>query len=110
MRFLVPFSSCNFIIVIISVLVVSVFCRNDYFYHPFEYCHHGYYLYFLPCLSQANNTMLVNTIRVPDSDIMATNGVIHFVDNVLYPGGIISLHPFNLKSVRRDSICTLQLF
>lgn len=54
--------------------------------------------------------MLVNTIRVPDSDIMATNGVIHFVDNVLYPGGIISLHPFNLKSVRRDSICTLQFF
>lgn len=39
---------------------------------------------------QANNTMLVNSIRVPDSDIMATNGVIHFVDNVLYPGGMIS--------------------
>ncbi|XP_075892927.1 periostin, osteoblast specific factor b [Nelusetta ayraudi] len=36
----------------------------------------------------ANNTMLVNSIRVPESDIMATNGVIHFVDNVLYPGDI----------------------
>lgn len=65
------------------------------FNHQFECCQHGYHLYyFLPCLSQANNTMQVNTIRVPDSDIMATNGVIHFVDNVLYPGGIISLHPF----------------
>lgn len=104
MRFLVPFSSCNFIIIIISNRT------NDYFYQPFEYCRHGYYLYYLPCLSQANNTMLVNSIRVPESDIMATNGVIHFVDNVLYPGGIISLHPFNLKSVRRDSICTLQFF
>lgn len=35
-----------------------------------------------------NNTMLVNSIKVPHSDIMATNGVIHFVDNVLYPQDI----------------------
>lgn len=40
--------------------------------------------------------MLVNSIKVRDSDIMATNGVIHFVDNVLYPQGIISAYPPSL--------------
>uniref|UniRef100_A0A8D3C0N9 Periostin, osteoblast specific factor b n=1 Tax=Scophthalmus maximus TaxID=52904 RepID=A0A8D3C0N9_SCOMX len=38
---------------------------------------------------QANNTMQVNSVQVPESDIMATNGVIHFVNQVLYPGGRI---------------------
>ncbi|TKS80790.1 Periostin [Collichthys lucidus] len=33
----------------------------------------------------ANNTMQVNSVQVPESDIMATNGVIHFVNQVLYP-------------------------
>lgn len=36
----------------------------------------------------ANNTMRVNSVQVPESDIMATNGVIHFVNQVLYPGDI----------------------
>ncbi|XP_042270310.1 periostin, osteoblast specific factor b isoform X3 [Thunnus thynnus] len=36
----------------------------------------------------ANNTVLVNSVQVPESDIMATNGVIHFVNQVLYPGDI----------------------
>nr|XP_043888683.1 periostin-like isoform X2 [Solea senegalensis] len=36
----------------------------------------------------ANNTVQVNSVQVPDSDIMATNGVIHFVNQVLYPGDI----------------------
>uniref|UniRef100_A0A671VEL6 Periostin n=1 Tax=Sparus aurata TaxID=8175 RepID=A0A671VEL6_SPAAU len=36
----------------------------------------------------ANNTMQVNSVQVPESDIMATNGVIHFVKQVLYPGDI----------------------
>uniref|UniRef100_A0A674DY76 Periostin n=1 Tax=Salmo trutta TaxID=8032 RepID=A0A674DY76_SALTR len=35
----------------------------------------------------ANNTITVNTIEVPENDIMATNGVIHFVKTLLYPGG-----------------------
>uniref|UniRef100_A0A665VBJ7 Periostin-like n=1 Tax=Echeneis naucrates TaxID=173247 RepID=A0A665VBJ7_ECHNA len=35
----------------------------------------------------ANKTMLVNSVQIPESDIMATNGVIHFVNHVLYPGG-----------------------
>ncbi|XP_054454105.1 periostin, osteoblast specific factor b isoform X2 [Anoplopoma fimbria] len=35
-----------------------------------------------------NNSMLVNSVQVPESDIMATNGVIHFVNQVLYPGDI----------------------
>uniref|UniRef100_A0A8C7WGL1 Periostin n=1 Tax=Oncorhynchus mykiss TaxID=8022 RepID=A0A8C7WGL1_ONCMY len=34
----------------------------------------------------ANNTIRVNTIEVPEHDIMATNGVIHFVKTLLYPG------------------------
>ncbi|XP_058489684.1 periostin, osteoblast specific factor b isoform X2 [Solea solea] len=36
----------------------------------------------------ANNTVQVNSVQVPDSDIMATNGVVHFVNQVLYPGDI----------------------
>lgn len=58
------------------------------------YCCHCYYS--LHCLFQVNNTMLVNSVKVPHSDIMATNGVVHFVDNVLYPGGIISAYPSSL--------------
>ncbi|CAB1348877.1 unnamed protein product [Coregonus sp. 'balchen'] len=34
----------------------------------------------------ANNTIRVNSIEVPEHDIMATNGVIHFVKTLLYPG------------------------
>uniref|UniRef100_A0A8D0D6T7 Periostin, osteoblast specific factor b n=1 Tax=Sander lucioperca TaxID=283035 RepID=A0A8D0D6T7_SANLU len=37
---------------------------------------------------KANNSMLVNSVQVPESDIMATNGVVHFVNHVLYPGDI----------------------
>ncbi|KAI4878238.1 hypothetical protein NFI96_020366, partial [Prochilodus magdalenae] len=33
----------------------------------------------------ANNSMQVNSVQVPDSDLMATNGVIHFVKTLLYP-------------------------
>lgn len=32
-----------------------------------------------------NNSIHVNSVGVPDSDLMATNGVIHVVKNVLYP-------------------------
>uniref|UniRef100_A0AAQ5X9K2 Periostin n=1 Tax=Amphiprion ocellaris TaxID=80972 RepID=A0AAQ5X9K2_AMPOC len=35
----------------------------------------------------ANNTVQVNSVKVPEADIMATNGVIHFINQVLYPGG-----------------------
>lgn len=31
--------------------------------------------------------MQVNTIKVPESDLMATNGVVHFVRTLLYPEG-----------------------
>ncbi|XP_072302025.1 periostin-like isoform X2 [Eucyclogobius newberryi] len=34
----------------------------------------------------ANNSILVNSVNVPDGDLMATNGVVHVVKNVLYPG------------------------
>ncbi|KAM9359738.1 periostin, osteoblast specific factor b isoform 2-T2 [Symphorus nematophorus] len=36
----------------------------------------------------ANNSMQVNSVQVPDSDAMATNGVIHIINQVLYPGDI----------------------
>uniref|UniRef100_A0A672GQ53 Periostin n=1 Tax=Salarias fasciatus TaxID=181472 RepID=A0A672GQ53_SALFA len=37
----------------------------------------------------ANDTMRVNSVQVPESDIMATNGVVHFVNQVLYPAALI---------------------
>lgn len=43
-------------------------------------------------LSQVNNTIQVNSVDVPTSDLMATNGVIHVVKNVLYPPGELGLH------------------
>ncbi|XP_026147929.1 periostin, osteoblast specific factor b isoform X4 [Mastacembelus armatus] len=36
----------------------------------------------------ANNTVQVNSVQVPESDIMTTNGVVHVVNQVLYPGDI----------------------
>ncbi|XP_053729651.1 periostin, osteoblast specific factor b isoform X2 [Synchiropus splendidus] len=36
----------------------------------------------------ANNTMQVNSVQVPESDIMATNGVVHFVNRLLYPADV----------------------
>lgn len=41
----------------------------------------------MSCCSQVNNTIQVNSVDVPTSDLMATNGVIHVVKNVLYPPG-----------------------
>uniref|UniRef100_A0A672Y7C4 Periostin, osteoblast specific factor a n=1 Tax=Sphaeramia orbicularis TaxID=375764 RepID=A0A672Y7C4_9TELE len=35
-----------------------------------------------------NNSINVNSVDVPDSDLMATNGVVHVVRNVLYPGDL----------------------
>ncbi|KAM9846831.1 periostin-like isoform 2-T2 [Aulostomus maculatus] len=35
-----------------------------------------------------NSSIHVNSVDVPDSDLMATNGVIHVVKNVLYPGDL----------------------
>ncbi|XP_077361850.1 periostin-like isoform X2 [Festucalex cinctus] len=35
-----------------------------------------------------NNSIHVNSVDVPDSDLMATNGVIHVVNNLLYPADL----------------------
>ncbi|RVE63922.1 hypothetical protein OJAV_G00141300 [Oryzias javanicus] len=35
-----------------------------------------------------NNSVKVNTVDVPDNDLMATNGVVHVVKNVLYPANL----------------------
>lgn len=56
----------------------------------------------LNCLLQANNSLLVNTVQVPESDIMATNGVIHYINQVLYPGGNISTQNLFLLQMCRD--------
>uniref|UniRef100_A0A668U8K4 Periostin, osteoblast specific factor a n=1 Tax=Oreochromis aureus TaxID=47969 RepID=A0A668U8K4_OREAU len=39
-------------------------------------------------VKSVNNSILVNSVGVPNSDLMATNGVIHIVKNVLYPGDL----------------------
>ncbi|XP_076026724.1 periostin-like isoform X2 [Genypterus blacodes] len=39
-------------------------------------------------VKSVNNSIHVNSVNVPDSDLMATNGVIHVVKNVLYPGDL----------------------
>uniref|UniRef100_A0A3Q3JA22 Periostin, osteoblast specific factor a n=1 Tax=Monopterus albus TaxID=43700 RepID=A0A3Q3JA22_MONAL len=43
-----------------------------------------------------NNSIHVNSVDIPNSDLMATNGVIHVVKNVLYPAnlpvGMLVLH------------------
>ncbi|KAK7925959.1 hypothetical protein WMY93_008269 [Mugilogobius chulae] len=36
----------------------------------------------------ANNSVHVNSVNIPDGDLMATNGVVHVVKNVLYPGDL----------------------
>ncbi|RVE65026.1 hypothetical protein OJAV_G00132160 [Oryzias javanicus] len=36
----------------------------------------------------ANSTVQVNSVKVPEADVMATNGVVHFVDQALYPEDI----------------------
>uniref|UniRef100_A0A8C9VDY1 Periostin n=1 Tax=Scleropages formosus TaxID=113540 RepID=A0A8C9VDY1_SCLFO len=37
---------------------------------------------------QVNNSILVNSINVPDNDLMASNGVIHTIKTLLYPGDL----------------------
>lgn len=59
-----------------------------------HYCLH---LFIFLCVYQVNNSIHVNSVDVPDSDLMATNGVIHVVKNVLYPPGkILELVCFDL--------------
>ncbi|XP_030648504.1 periostin isoform X2 [Chanos chanos] len=36
----------------------------------------------------ANNSILVNSVDVPDSDLMASNGVVHVVKTLLYPADL----------------------
>lgn len=38
-------------------------------------------------LYQVNDTLLVNELKSRESDLMATNGVIHVIDKLLYPAG-----------------------
>uniref|UniRef100_A0A669BXU3 Periostin n=1 Tax=Oreochromis niloticus TaxID=8128 RepID=A0A669BXU3_ORENI len=56
-------------------------------------------------VKSVNNSILVNSVGVPNSDLMATNGVIHIVKNVLYPGGDPSL----LEDIKRNFSITTQI-
>lgn len=51
----------------------------------FANAHFAHFGVFFP--PQANRTMQVNSLQIPESDIMSTNGVIHFVNHIMYPGG-----------------------
>uniref|UniRef100_A0A673HYA9 Periostin, osteoblast specific factor a n=1 Tax=Sinocyclocheilus rhinocerous TaxID=307959 RepID=A0A673HYA9_9TELE len=37
------------------------------------------------CYTQVNNSIHVNSVEVPDFDLMASNGVVHVVKTILYP-------------------------
>ncbi|XP_034461792.1 periostin-like isoform X1 [Hippoglossus hippoglossus] len=39
-------------------------------------------------VKSVNNSIHVNSVEVPASDLMATNGVVHIVKNLLYPGDL----------------------
>lgn len=45
-------------------------------------------------LYQVNDTLLVNELKSRESDLMATNGVIHVIDKLLYPAGEYYLMKF----------------
>uniref|UniRef100_A0A673HYB7 Periostin, osteoblast specific factor a n=1 Tax=Sinocyclocheilus rhinocerous TaxID=307959 RepID=A0A673HYB7_9TELE len=47
------------------------------------------------CYTQVNNSIHVNSVEVPDFDLMASNGVVHVVKTILYPQGIL----LTLKSI-----------
>uniref|UniRef100_A0AAX7SNF4 Periostin n=1 Tax=Astatotilapia calliptera TaxID=8154 RepID=A0AAX7SNF4_ASTCA len=47
----------------------------------------------------ANNTVKVNSVQVPEADMMATNGVIHFVNKLLYPEGKTFIQLLSYKSL-----------
>lgn len=49
--------------------------------------------------------MQVNSIQVPESDIMATNGVLHFVDQVLYPAGTV----FTRSTFNASLMCAIKI-
>uniref|UniRef100_A0A669AZ41 Periostin, osteoblast specific factor b n=1 Tax=Oreochromis niloticus TaxID=8128 RepID=A0A669AZ41_ORENI len=54
---------------------------------------------------QANNTVKVNSVQVPEADMMATNGVVHFVNKLLYPEGKTFIQFLSYKSVKKRDNC-----
>ncbi|KAJ3591385.1 hypothetical protein NHX12_009330 [Muraenolepis orangiensis] len=56
----------------------------------------------------ANNSMQVNSIKVPETDIMATNGVLHLVDSLLYPADI-PIGNQNLQALLNRMISYIQI-
>lgn len=75
-------------------------------------CHNSVSNDFLNCLFQADKTVQVNSVQLSQTDQMATNGVIHFVDNILYPEGKDFVYPTSLTipSINRAvKTCTYKL-
>uniref|UniRef100_H3DFR9 Periostin n=1 Tax=Tetraodon nigroviridis TaxID=99883 RepID=H3DFR9_TETNG len=56
----------------------------------------------------ANRTMQVNSLQIPESDIMSTNGVIHFVNHIMYPGDI-PVGNQNLLKLLKKLITNIQI-
>uniref|UniRef100_A0AAX7TB97 Periostin, osteoblast specific factor b n=1 Tax=Astatotilapia calliptera TaxID=8154 RepID=A0AAX7TB97_ASTCA len=56
-------------------------------------------------LKIANNTVKVNSVQVPEADMMATNGVIHFVNKLLYPEGKTFIQLLSYKSAKKRDNC-----
>lgn len=54
---------------------------------------------------QANDTVKVNSVQVPEADMMATNGVIHFVNKLLYPEGKTFIQLLSYKSAKKRDNC-----
>lgn len=49
--------------------------------------------------------MKVNSVQVPEADMMATNGVIHFVNKLLYPEGKTFIQLLSYKSAKKRDNC-----
>lgn len=65
--------------------------KKDWWHWKIDIYWYIYSVYFF-CFSQVNSSIHVNSVGVPDNDLMATNGVIHVVKNVLYPAGEHNIH------------------
>lgn len=76
-----------------SGIIIFAYPKNQIIDYPlslwFANANFGHFGVCFP--PQANSTMQVNSLQIPESDIMGTNGVIHLVNHILYPGGTFFL-------------------
>lgn len=72
------FLSLYLVTIVVSIVNLEAIIPNCAYYRNYG----NRFLY-----DQVNNSIHVNSIDVPDNDIMASNGVVHVVKTLLYPGG-----------------------